>query len=136
MTVIVVHAPLPVPANRRRLRPVTIRIIIADDSLLVREGVRALLTDQSDFEVGSLAADRDELLAQVAKTVPDVVITDIRMPPTNTDEGVQVALALRREHPRIGVVVLSQYDDPSHATALLQDGVAGRAYLLKERVAQ
>jgi DNA-binding NarL/FixJ family response regulator len=118
------------------LRSVSIRIVVADDSLLVREGVRALLTDQPDLAVVGLAGDRDELHAVVDDLRPDVVITDICMPPTNTDEGVRVALQLRQQYPATGVVVLSQYDDPAHATALLQDGVAGRAYLLKERVAQ
>ena len=113
-----------------------IRIAVADDSLLVREGVRALLTDQPDLDVVALAANRDELRALIEATHPDVVVTDICMPPTNTDEGVQVALELRRRRPETGVVVLSQYDDPAHATALLQDGVARRGYLLKERVAQ
>jgi DNA-binding NarL/FixJ family response regulator len=115
---------------------VGIRIVVADDSLLVREGVRALLTDQPDLEVVGLAGDAAQLLASVDETSPDVVVTDICMPPTNTDEGVRVALELRRIRPQVGVVVLSQYDDPAHATLLLQDGVAGRAYLLKERVAQ
>jgi DNA-binding NarL/FixJ family response regulator len=115
---------------------VGIRIVVADDSLLVREGVRALLTDQSDFEVVGLAADLAELTRLVAQSEPDVVITDISMPPTFTDEGVQAALAIRRTAPNTGVVVLSQYDDPAYATALLQGGVARRAYLLKERVAQ
>lgn len=113
-----------------------IRIVVADDSLLVREGVRALLTDQPDLEVVGLAGDAQELRTTVDETAPDVVVTDICMPPTNTDEGVRAALELRRSRPQVGVVVLSQYDDPAHATALLQDGVAGRAYLLKERVAQ
>ncbi|MEV6930077.1 response regulator transcription factor [Dactylosporangium sp. NPDC051485] len=113
-----------------------IRVVVADDSLLVREGVRALLSDQPDLSVIGLAADHDELLSTVELLRPDVVVTDICMPPTNTDEGVRAALALRAGHPGVGVVVLSQYDDPAHSTALLQDGVAGRAYLLKERVAQ
>ncbi|MEV8512737.1 response regulator transcription factor [Dactylosporangium sp. NPDC051484] len=113
-----------------------IRVVVADDSLLVREGVRALLSDQSDLSVIGLAADHDELLSTVEQLVPDVVVTDICMPPTNTDEGVRAALALRVSHPAVGVVVLSQYDDPAHSTALLQNGVAGRAYLLKERLAQ
>jgi DNA-binding NarL/FixJ family response regulator len=115
---------------------VGIRIVVADDSLLVREGVRALLMDQSDLDVVGLAADHADLIDSVSKLAPDVVVTDISMPPTFTDEGVQAALALRRTDPQTGVVVLSQYDDPAHATALLQDGVARRAYLLKERVAQ
>ena len=114
----------------------TIRVIVADDNLFVREGVRALLSEQSDITVVGLAADHDELIDSVAAANPDVVVTDICMPPTNTDEGIRAALALRKSHPRAGVVVLSQYDEPAHAVGLLQDGVAGRAYLLKERVAQ
>jgi DNA-binding NarL/FixJ family response regulator len=115
---------------------VTLRAVVADDNLLVREGVRALLCDQDDITVVGMAADHDELLKAVADTAPDVVVTDICMPPTNTDEGIRAAIAIRQSHPTTGVVVLSQYDEPSHAIALLQDGVAGRAYLLKERVAQ
>jgi DNA-binding NarL/FixJ family response regulator len=115
---------------------VGIRIVVADDSLLVREGVRALLTDQTDFDVVGVAGDHDELIGSVSRLVPDVVVTDISMPPTYSDEGVRAALELRLNHPRTGVVVLSQYDDPAYATALLHDGVARRAYLLKERVAQ
>jgi DNA-binding NarL/FixJ family response regulator len=114
---------------------VVIRTVVADDSLLVREGVRALLSDQPDLDVVGLASDYPDLLRWVANVTPDVVVTDICMPPTNTDEGVRAALKLRQTHPRVGVVVLSQYDDPAHATALLEDGVAGRAYLLKERIA-
>lgn len=110
--------------------------MVADDNLLVREGVRALLTDQPDISVVALAADHGELLEAVAATAPDVVVTDISMPPTHTDEGIRAASAIRRSNPATGVVVLTQYDEPSHALALLQDGVAGRAYLLKERVAQ
>ncbi|HST80852.1 MAG TPA: response regulator transcription factor [Kineosporiaceae bacterium] len=113
-----------------------IRVVVADDSLLVREGVRALLDDHSDLSVIGLAADYDELLRVVNEMSPNVVVTDICMPPTLLDEGVRAARALRTSHPTIGVVVLSQYDDPAHATALLADGVAGRAYLLKERIAQ
>ena len=113
-----------------------IRLVVADDSLLVREGVRALLDDHSDLSVVALAADYDELLRSVEEHDPDVVVTDICMPPTLLDEGVRAALALRTSHPATGVVVLSQYDDPAHATALLSDGVARRAYLLKERIAQ
>jgi len=115
---------------------VGLRVVVADDNLLVREGVRALLSDQSDITVIDLAADYDQLLASVAASAPDVVVTDICMPPTNSDEGIRAAIEIRRSHPMTGVVVLSQYDEPSHALALLQDGVAARAYLLKERVAQ
>jgi DNA-binding NarL/FixJ family response regulator len=115
---------------------VTIRVVVADDNLLVREGVRALLGDQSDMAVVGLAADLPELLASIEAEQPDVVVTDICMPPTLTDEGVRAAIELHRTRPSLGVVVLSQYDDPAHATALFSDGVAHRAYLLKERVAQ
>ena len=114
----------------------TIRAVIADDNLLIREGVRALLGDQTDMTVVGLAADLPELLAAVEAESPDVVVTDICMPPTLRDEGVQAAIELRRTRPEVGVVVLSQYDDPAHAIALFGDGVAARAYLLKERVAQ
>jgi DNA-binding NarL/FixJ family response regulator len=113
-----------------------IRIVVADDSLLVREGVRALLDDQPDLQVVGLARDYDEVLRVAGEARPDVVVTDICMPPTGTDEGVRAALALRLDSPAVGVVILSQYDDPSHAAALLADGVDGRAYLLKERVAE
>lgn len=113
-----------------------IEVIVADDSLLVREGVKTLLAEQADLDVVGVAGDYDELLHMVASSAPDVVVTDICMPPTNTDEGIRAALAIRRSHPGVGVVVLTQYDDPSHAVALLEDGVAERAYLLKERVAQ
>jgi DNA-binding NarL/FixJ family response regulator len=95
-----------------------------------------LLGDQSDMEVVGLAADLPELLQLVATAEPDVVITDICMPPTLTDEGVRAAIELHRTAPGLGVVVLSQYDDPAHGAALFGDGVARRAYLLKERVAQ
>jgi DNA-binding NarL/FixJ family response regulator len=115
---------------------VAIRVVVADDNLLVREGVRALLGEQSDMDVVGLAADLPELWNAVETGTPDVVVTDIRMPPTLTDEGVRAAIELHRTHPDLGVVVLSQYDDPAHAAALFADGVARRAYLLKERVAQ
>jgi len=115
---------------------VAIRVLVADDSLLVREGVRALLGEQSDMDVVGLAADLPELMRTVESSAPDVVVTDICMPPTLTDEGVRAAIELHRTHPELGVVVLSQYDDPAHGAALFGDGVARRAYLLKERVAQ
>ena len=110
--------------------------MVADDNLLAREGVRAVLNDQADITVVGLASDHDSLLREVAITAPDVVVTDIRMPPSRTDEGIRAALAIRRSNPSIGVVVLSQYDESSHAIRLLEDGVSGRAYLLKERVFQ
>ena len=112
----------------------TIRIVLADDHYLVREGVRRLLETQPELEVVATCADLDELLAAVDAHRPDVVITDIRMPPTGVDEGVQAAERLRDTHPDVGVVVLSQYAEPRYALALLDAGTARRAYLLKERV--
>lgn len=111
-----------------------IRVIIAEDSLLVREGLAKLLEAEPTLEVVGLCGDYDELMAAVDATEPDVVLTDIRMPPTGTDEGVRAANELRSRHPELGVVVLSQYAEPSYALALLGDGTEGRAYLLKERV--
>jgi DNA-binding NarL/FixJ family response regulator len=115
---------------------VTIRVVLAEDNLLVREGVRRLLETRRDTSVEVVAAcgDLDGLLAAVDEHQPDVVVTDIRMPPTLTDEGLQVAARLRKSHPQIGVVLLSQFDAPVYARALLEEGSAGRAYLLKERV--
>src|SRR5215831_10844335 len=111
-----------------------IRLVVADDHYLVREGVRRLLDSVPDFEVTAACADLDSLLAAVAAEHPDVVVTDIRMPPGSTDEGIQAASRLRETHPSVGVVVLSQYATPSYVLALLEDGSEGRAYLLKERV--
>ena len=111
-----------------------IRVVIADDHLLVREGVRRLLETEPDIEVAEVCGDLDSLLAAVAAEHPDVVVTDIRMPPDNTDEGIQAAQRLRTTDPDVGVVVLSQYETPSYALALLDGGSAGRSYLLKERV--
>jgi len=110
------------------------RIVLADDHYLVREGVRRLLETQPELEVVATCADLDELLAAVDAHHPEVVITDIRMPPTGVDEGVRAAERLRETHPDIGVVVLSQYAEPRYALALLDGGTARRAYLLKERV--
>jgi DNA-binding NarL/FixJ family response regulator len=112
----------------------SIRLVIADDHLLVREGVRRLLEADPELEVAAVCGDLDSLLAAVEKEHPDVVVTDIRMPPGNSDEGIQVAERLRTSNPDIGVVVLSQYATPSYALALLDGGSAGRSYLLKERV--
>jgi DNA-binding NarL/FixJ family response regulator len=113
-----------------------IRVVLAEDNLLVREGVRRLLETRRDtsIEVVASCGELDELFAAVETHQPDVVITDIRMPPTQTDEGLQVAARLRRSHPHIGVVLLSQFDAPVYVRALLEEGSAGRAYLLKERV--
>jgi DNA-binding NarL/FixJ family response regulator len=111
-----------------------IRLVIADDHLLVREGVRRLLETEPDIEVAAVCGDLESLLAAVDAEQPDVVVTDIRMPPDNTDEGIQAAERLRTTDPDVGVLVLSQYATPSYALALLEGGSAGRAYLLKERV--
>jgi len=113
---------------------VPIRVVLAEDAYLVREGVRRLLETQPDLEVVAVCGDLDELLETVAAESPDVVLTDIRMPPTGTDEGIRAAERLRETDPEIGVVVLSHYVDPGYALALLEGGTAGRAYLLKERV--
>jgi DNA-binding NarL/FixJ family response regulator len=113
---------------------VPIRLVLADDHYLVREGVRRLLEMEPELEVAAVCSDLDSLLAAVDAEHPDVVVTDIRMPPGNTDEGIQAAARLRETHPAVGVVVLSQYANPSYALALLEGGSEGRAYLLKERV--
>ena len=108
--------------------------MLADDNYLLREGVRQLIETQPELELADVAVDLDSLLAAVDAQRPDVVITDIRMPPTGTDEGIRAAEQIRTKHPHIGVVVLSQYVEPEYALALLEKGAAGRAYLLKERV--
>jgi DNA-binding NarL/FixJ family response regulator len=113
---------------------VPIRLVVADDHYLVREGIRRLLEAQPDLEVASACADLASLLATVEEARPDVVVTDIRMPPGGADEGIQAAKRLRETNPDVGVVVLSQYATPSYVLALLEDGSEGRAYLLKERV--
>ncbi len=111
-----------------------IRVVFADDSYLVRQAVSHVLEDAAGIEIVATCADRDALLRCVEEQRPDVVVTDIRMPPTETDEGLQVAGALRRTHPHVGVVVLSQFAEPRYGLALLEEGSDGRAYLLKERV--
>jgi DNA-binding NarL/FixJ family response regulator len=113
---------------------VTIRVVLAEDNLLVREGIRQLLSTVPDIDVVAVCTDRDSLLAAVASAKPDAIVTDIRMPPTNTDEGIEVAARLHQESPATGVVVLSQYSDAEYALKLFAQGAAGRAYLLKERV--
>ena len=115
-------------------RLVGIRVVLADDQYLVREGLRRLLETSDEVEITAVCDDLDSLLAAVDAEPPDVVVTDIRMPPGQTDEGIQAAVRLRETHPEVGVVVLSQYTTPSYALALLEGGSEGRAYLLKERV--
>jgi DNA-binding NarL/FixJ family response regulator len=111
-----------------------VRLVIADDHLLVREGIRRLLETDPDLEVAAVCGDLESLLAAVEAEHPDVVVTDIRMPPGNSDEGIQAAQRLRTTDPEVGVVVLSQYATPSYALAILEGGSARRSYLLKERV--
>ncbi len=111
-----------------------IRVVIAEDAYLVREALTRLLASAATVEVAGSYGDRDSLLRAVRELQPDAVVTDIRMPPTGTDEGIQVARELRESDPQIGIVVLSQYADPSYMLALLESGSAGRAYLLKERI--
>jgi DNA-binding NarL/FixJ family response regulator len=112
-----------------------VRVVIADDSLIVRNGVERLLTAADDIEVVGTADDYVGAIDCVDRMLPDVLLTDIRMPPTGTDEGIRAAAALRLSHPDIGVLVLSQYVEPGWALSLLKDGSAGRGYLLKDRVA-
>jgi len=111
-----------------------VRVVFAEDNYLVREGTAALLQNSSDVELVGMAASLDELLEKVEELKPEVVLTDIRMPPTNTTEGIDAAKRIRAEHPEIGVVVLSQYAEEEYAYDLLKDGAAGLGYLLKERV--
>jgi DNA-binding NarL/FixJ family response regulator len=112
-----------------------IRVVFAEDNYLVREGTAALLANSADVDLVGTATDFEELLLAVDELRPDVVLTDIRMPPTNTTEGIDAARKIRGEHPEIGVVVLSQFAEEGYAYDLLKDGAAGLGYLLKERVA-
>lgn len=111
-----------------------LRLVFADDNYLVREGVSGLLSESGAVDVVDTVADPNTLLKVVAELGPDVVLTDIRMPPTFTNEGIVAAKRIRAEHPTTGVVVLSQYVEEDYAVELLEDGVAGLGYLLKERV--
>jgi DNA-binding NarL/FixJ family response regulator len=113
-----------------------ITIVVAEDSLLVREGIVRLLSAYDDVEIVGVAIDLPQLLAAVEEKSPNVVLTDIRMPPTGTDEGIHAAAELRSSHPTVGVVVLSQYVEPAYALSLFDGGSQGRAYLLKERVSE
>jgi DNA-binding NarL/FixJ family response regulator len=113
---------------------VAIRVVLAEDDFLVREGIRRVIETTGDVTVVGECSDGDELLAAVDADPPDVVVTDVRMPPSGADEGIRIANRLRVTHPQVGIVVLSQFVEPEYALALLQDGSRGRAYLLKERV--
>jgi DNA-binding NarL/FixJ family response regulator len=112
----------------------SIRVVIGEDNLLVREGLRQLLEHDAEIEIVAAAGDAATLCEACDRELPDVVVTDIRMPPTETDEGIRLAGELRERHPEMGVVVLSQFADPVYALALLEHGSDRRAYLLKERV--
>jgi DNA-binding NarL/FixJ family response regulator len=111
-----------------------IRVVLAEDHVLLREGISRLVAANADMELAGSAGDLPGLLALAERERPDVVVTDIRMPPTGTDEGIRAAAWIREHLPRTGVVVLSQYVQPKYAVALLEGGSAGRAYLLKERI--
>jgi len=114
----------------------TIEVLLADDNLIVREGVRALIDRHRDLRVVGVAADYDEVVRGADATQPQVLVTDIRMPPTFGREGIDAAKEVRKRHPGTGVVVLSQYEDPEYAVSLLAEGSAGYGYLLKDRVAE
>jgi len=111
-----------------------IRVVVGEDSVVIREGIEHMLERVEDIEIVAACADAATLRAAIAEQRPDVVLTDIRMPPTGTDEGIQVAVELRETAPEVGVVVLSQHVEPAYALALLEGGSAGRAYLLKDRL--
>ncbi len=111
-----------------------ITVFLADDNTLVREGVKALLSIEKDIEVVGTAEDYDGLVEGATAAHPQVVVSDIRMPPNFQDEGIDGAKEVRKRHPGTGIVILSQYDDPEYAIALLDEGAAGYAYLLKDRV--
>src|SRR5207253_5178672 len=134
------HSP-PLCAARRPRHPhrydsaVAIRVVFAEDNYLVREGTSALLRESEDIELVAAVEDMPSLLAAVDREKPDAVLTDIRMPPTSTTEGIDAAREIRGKHPDVGVVVLSQYADEEYAYELLKEGAAGLGYLLKERVA-
>jgi DNA-binding NarL/FixJ family response regulator len=115
---------------------VGLRVIIAEDSLLMREGIRLVIERHPDLQVVADCADLPELRELIERDPPDVVVTDVRMPPTFSDEGIQMAVELRRSGSGIGVVVLSQYAEPEYASSLLNGGSAGRGYLLKERISE
>jgi DNA-binding NarL/FixJ family response regulator len=112
-----------------------VRVVIAEDSVLLREGVARLLED-AGFEIVGQSSTADDLLLKVRSYKPDVAVVDIRMPPTNTDEGLQAAKTIREQHPGVGVLVLSQYVEPAYAMELLEDSAEGVGYLLKDRITE
>jgi DNA-binding NarL/FixJ family response regulator len=111
-----------------------VRVGVADDSFLIREALTRLLGDAEEIELVAVCADGDQLVAAIDTCHPDVVLVDIRMPPTMTDEGIRLAARLRGTHPEVGVVAMSAHSDPAYALALLEGGSEGRAYLLKDRL--
>jgi DNA-binding NarL/FixJ family response regulator len=111
-----------------------IRVAVADDSYLIREAVREILAPVDEVDVVAVCEDADALWEAIERDHPDVVLADVRMPPSGADEGIRVANRLRTTHPDVGVVVLSQYADPHYGLDLVHDGAERRAYLLKERV--
>jgi DNA-binding NarL/FixJ family response regulator len=132
------------PGEFRGRRPVrtgwhdgteAIRVVLGEDDFLVREGITAMLDGLDGIELVAVCRDLDSLRADIERTEPDVVVTDIRMPPEHTDEGIRLAAELRATRPWVGVVVLSQHAEPNHATALFAEGSYRRAYLLRERLA-
>src|SRR5262249_5457844 len=122
------------PGRRRRVVRMAIRVVVGEDSFLVREGIASVLGSLDGIELVETAGDLEALRASVERSGPDVVVTDIRMPPTNSDEGIRFADELRSSHPEIGVVILRLHAEPRYATALLEGGSDRRAYLLKERL--
>jgi DNA-binding NarL/FixJ family response regulator len=121
------------PAELERVG-VAVRVVVAEDSFLVREGLLQLLATSPTVEVVAACGDLDALHEAIESERPDVVLTDIRMPPTDTEEGIRLAARLRESHPEMGVVVLSQYSDPTYVLSLLEGGSDRRGYLLKDRV--
>lgn len=113
-----------------------LRVVVAEDSLLMREGICQVIERQADLEVVADCVDLPGLRQALTTELPDVIVTDVRMPPSFTDEGIRIAVELHERHPELGVVVLSQYAEPGYANELLAGGSAGRAYLLKERVSE
>ena len=114
----------------------TITVFLADDNIIVREGVRAMLSRHPDIEIVGVADDYDSLTEGAGRTAPNVVVSDIRMPPSFQSEGIDGCKEIRKRHPGTGIVILSQFDDPDYAIALLSEGAAGYAYLLKDHIAE